>query len=212
LQPDTITPGGSQGLNRYSYVNNNPLLFVDPSGHKWACTGDLDDHCFDDGDFAGGDGGLSGMAKNKSKKVGDDQYSWQRIVYNMEKLNIYGDSQAAMEYVTRSECTKATCYSSDSPLFKAMMHKYNSYCGGGNTWSMNCVQSFWGYPQGILTGDTGGYESNSSTENMAVAICSGPQKLDTTLRGRIIHQERGPLCPGNAGVSMPSSKQRLYLN
>jgi RHS repeat-associated protein len=26
VQPDTITPGGPQGLNRYSYANNNPLL------------------------------------------------------------------------------------------------------------------------------------------------------------------------------------------
>jgi RHS repeat-associated protein len=33
IQPDTITPGGPQGLNRYSYGNNNPLNYTDPSGH-----------------------------------------------------------------------------------------------------------------------------------------------------------------------------------
>ncbi len=33
LQPDTITPGGPQGLNRYSYVTNRPVNFNDPTGH-----------------------------------------------------------------------------------------------------------------------------------------------------------------------------------
>jgi len=34
IQPDTIVPepGNPQSLNRYSYVRNNPLRFVDPSG------------------------------------------------------------------------------------------------------------------------------------------------------------------------------------
>jgi RHS repeat-associated protein len=35
LQPDTIVPDPSnpQSLNRYSYVNNNPLRYTDPTGH-----------------------------------------------------------------------------------------------------------------------------------------------------------------------------------
>jgi len=34
-QPDTIVPnpGNPQSLNRYSYVGNNPVRYVDPSGH-----------------------------------------------------------------------------------------------------------------------------------------------------------------------------------
>jgi RHS repeat-associated protein len=37
LSADTIVPqaGNPQALNRYSYVNNNPLKYVDPSGHCW---------------------------------------------------------------------------------------------------------------------------------------------------------------------------------
>ena len=37
LSADTIvpSPGNPQALNRYSYVNNSPLKFVDPSGHCW---------------------------------------------------------------------------------------------------------------------------------------------------------------------------------
>ncbi len=37
ISPDTITPGGPQGLNRYSYVANNPINFNDPTGHNEEC-------------------------------------------------------------------------------------------------------------------------------------------------------------------------------
>jgi len=30
---DSIVPGGVQGLDRYAYVNNNPVRYTDPSGH-----------------------------------------------------------------------------------------------------------------------------------------------------------------------------------
>jgi len=35
IQPDSIVPDSTnpQDYNRYTYVGNNPLLFVDPSGH-----------------------------------------------------------------------------------------------------------------------------------------------------------------------------------
>ena len=35
LQADPIADPGSQGLNRYSYVANNPLTLTDPSGYSW---------------------------------------------------------------------------------------------------------------------------------------------------------------------------------
>ena len=33
VSPDSVTPGGPQGLNRYSYTFNNPIRYTDPSGH-----------------------------------------------------------------------------------------------------------------------------------------------------------------------------------
>ncbi|MBL8091504.1 MAG: RHS repeat-associated core domain-containing protein [Anaerolineales bacterium] len=35
-QADTIVPSGIQGLDRYAYVNNSPMNYIDPSGHM-AC-------------------------------------------------------------------------------------------------------------------------------------------------------------------------------
>ncbi|CAG0969355.1 hypothetical protein ARNL5_01559, partial [Anaerolineae bacterium] len=39
LSPDTIVPDpkNPQSLNRYSYVRNNPLKYVDPTGHRETC-------------------------------------------------------------------------------------------------------------------------------------------------------------------------------
>jgi RHS repeat-associated protein len=45
ISPDSITPGGPQGLNRYAYVNNNPIRYNDPTGH---CVG-AGNHEFPDG-------------------------------------------------------------------------------------------------------------------------------------------------------------------
>jgi len=40
IQPDTIVPGAgnSQAWNRYSYVLNSPLTFIDPTGHDVDCS------------------------------------------------------------------------------------------------------------------------------------------------------------------------------
>ncbi len=43
IQADTIVPGGVQGLDRYAYVFNNPLRYIDPSGYM-ACS-DMYDFC-----------------------------------------------------------------------------------------------------------------------------------------------------------------------
>jgi RHS repeat-associated protein len=47
IQPDSIVPDPTnpQSLNRFSYVRNNPLTFIDPTGH-WECSFDPDECAF----------------------------------------------------------------------------------------------------------------------------------------------------------------------
>ncbi len=35
IQADTVIPGGIQGFDRYAYVENNPLKYIDPTGHEY---------------------------------------------------------------------------------------------------------------------------------------------------------------------------------
>ena len=53
VQPDTIVPNMfySQSLNRYAYVNNSPVNYIDPSGHMpvAGCGNDSGSHdCYED--------------------------------------------------------------------------------------------------------------------------------------------------------------------
>jgi RHS repeat-associated protein len=42
IQTDTIVPGGIQGLDRYAYTANNPLRYIDPSGHDYCESSNAD--------------------------------------------------------------------------------------------------------------------------------------------------------------------------
>ena len=67
LSPDTIVPGAfnPQNLNRFSYVLNNPIKLVDPSGHR--CIGEDEECTLDDGSLGAGfngNGQISGSNKS----------------------------------------------------------------------------------------------------------------------------------------------------
>jgi RHS repeat-associated protein len=152
-QADSIVPGGSQGLDRYAYVKNNPIKHNDPSGH---CVPDEENN------------------KCWSPKM------WENTEYiiaytGLNKLGLLGDEQAAMEYVVATEFPDAMKYQ-DSPLFKAMTRRYYQYCSDG-AWTVECIQSFWGYMQGILEGAYGSEKIpenfgkiNQGAKDMASAI------------------------------------------
>jgi len=61
-QADSIVPPGVQGLDRYAYVNNNPMRYTDPTGHM----------CREDGQ------GCEGSAHIKTK-VGNKVYAGDGI-------------------------------------------------------------------------------------------------------------------------------------
>jgi len=55
IQPDTIVPGAgnSQAWNRYAYGLNNPVRYIDPSGHKACVDWDNNGQCVVDPDWHG---------------------------------------------------------------------------------------------------------------------------------------------------------------
>ena len=67
LSADTIVPNPAnpQNLNRYSYVTNNPLRYVDPTGHKPAC-GAYGEECSEDELVALTGGGNTGNSSDNN--------------------------------------------------------------------------------------------------------------------------------------------------
>jgi RHS repeat-associated protein len=65
-QPDSMTPGGPQGLNRYSYVSNNPVNFNDQTGHVMVGNDDMSKGCIIKA-------GCSTNDKKAEKKYKDDK-------------------------------------------------------------------------------------------------------------------------------------------
>ena len=72
LSADTIVPGytNPQNLNRYSYVTNNPLRYIDPTGHKPAC-GEYGEECSED-ELVAITGGAPGSGVSQENEKDED--------------------------------------------------------------------------------------------------------------------------------------------
>ncbi len=69
IQPDTIVPGAgiSQAWNRYAYGLNNPVRYIDPSGHKACVDWDNNGQCVADPDWHGKNNPLPNGPYKKGK-------------------------------------------------------------------------------------------------------------------------------------------------
>ena len=97
ISADSIIPEpyDPQLLNRYSYVRNNPLIYVDPSGHRLGNGYDYDEHDFDDnpgnideggGNSGGGEGGNKNSIDNITHpNTPADYYHLDDVVVTAEK-------------------------------------------------------------------------------------------------------------------------------
>jgi hypothetical protein len=92
LQPDSIIPDLSspQSWNRYSYVVNNPINAIDPTGHK--CVGEPEECLKPNGKPINGAGGL--MANKKTKEKDDTNQH--------QCTNILGQTGGCINYVSGS--------------------------------------------------------------------------------------------------------------
>jgi hypothetical protein len=72
MSADTIIPStqGTQAWDRYAYVNNNPVRYTDPTGHRCVAAEDEDDGCLnDDGSTGSGFTGRASSSSGKSSNV-----------------------------------------------------------------------------------------------------------------------------------------------
>ena len=70
-QADTIIPPGVQGLDRYAYVNNSPMNYVDPTGHDaWWCETASCTYAYSAGSYL----------HNTYSKAGELQYIKERML------------------------------------------------------------------------------------------------------------------------------------
>jgi RHS repeat-associated protein len=77
-QADSIVPAGVQGYDRYAYVNNNPIVYNDPSGHAATC-----DHC--------------GGASLENTLLGFKKYGKHGATYNNYYVAVYNAEVALAE-------------------------------------------------------------------------------------------------------------------
>ena len=146
IQPDSIVPGvgDPQAFNRYSYVVGNPLKYADPTGHRYSDNMDPIEKEIILEMYQQNAGGNNGV-------VNADAYT------GLKELGLFGDDQAAMDYIVATEFGDSLLEvwkenTEARRLFEAMTRHYWQYCKGGK-WTPTCVQSFWGYHEGILNVD-----------------------------------------------------------
>ncbi len=79
-QADTIAPGGVQGLDRYAAMFNNPIVYVDPSGHNPECGPDgvyCDNDSYNDYEYVTPtEDELDGLLQEFGVTLGGDTLKW----------------------------------------------------------------------------------------------------------------------------------------
>ena len=147
-QPDSIIPQpyNPQSWNRYSYALNNPIRYNDPTRH-----------CIQADDAPHG----SSSNRNICRGLNED---FKRAFIGLNRLGVYGNTQAAMELVALTEYGSEGINSIGSnnyaALDQAISNRYHYYCKGG-AWSVKCIQSFWGYMQVVQQSQTPEAAANS---------------------------------------------------
>ena len=112
VSADTVTPGGAQGLNRYSMVMNNPINRTDPTGHKACDEIDANGNCItypsqDSGkssippDPVCSEGTGDGIKGNPSNNpyVSDDDISAMAVFMYYEYMGYYPSSNIPWDIV-----------------------------------------------------------------------------------------------------------------
>ncbi len=145
-QADTVVPSGVQGYDRYAYTSNNPLRYIDPTGH-----------CVQKGDAPPESRVNRNICRGAYPVPSGLSPNAQRAVRNMIYGGLWGNDRAAMGYVVGTEFTTGIVdsvmieRSQGNYLFQAIANLYRTYCSSGS-WTARCLNSFCAYNEGPLTG------------------------------------------------------------
>ncbi|MDH5506847.1 MAG: hypothetical protein OEZ02_06465 [Anaerolineae bacterium] len=142
-QPDTIVPEPTspQSFDRYAYVSNNPVKYIDPSG-QGQCTGLLDETCR-------GDVGAIPVPDGPPDGLNDGgQLAWQGLM-NLIAAGFPNNVLALLAFVIGSEYGPYIDGKGFPQLDEAIARKYYQYCSDG-PWTAACLNGFWAYFEAIL--------------------------------------------------------------
>jgi RHS repeat-associated protein len=161
IQADTIVPGGVQGLDRYAYVNNNPLKYTDPSGHA-IC--DEDGNCTLNGKpttgvkFGPVTDPFPTTASSGMNPYGSAAYSGMSILIGIAKeKGITLSAEDWLAYIIATEYYGSI--GNSSSWNEALARRYRTYCSDG-AYSASCFNGFWGYMQALRTTKSNGPDLN----------------------------------------------------
>jgi RHS repeat-associated protein len=187
IQADTIIPGAgdSKSYDRYAYVNNNPVRYTDPSGHGvpyGVCeiAGGSIPQCQKQG------GSPANMPKYAPPTGLSDSGKNAWDVLNA--LGFLNNLEAAMEYIVNTEFSSEqleNVQDSTTLLTKSITRKYYQFCSS-DPWGADCVQSFWGYMQGITDyfADPDYYTSKENEQSTSIAnAILNPGTVAYTIKG-----------------------------
>jgi hypothetical protein len=202
-QPDTIVPNptDAKAFDRYAYVNNNPVMYSDPSGHEV---------CYDTGREIGteisqadcwayADQGLIGSSQLYSLQ-GDHEYSWnEQLIIAQTVMAVGGTLANAWNEQTQNQSEKWTPIEAFLNVFggKLIVNWTGDDCG-----DVNC----WGEITGQRTLTIYGGENPTINEKWIV------HELGHMFDGAADYQPRDTLGNGSSYISLRNCEAALCTN
>jgi RHS repeat-associated protein len=152
-QPDSIIPNGNpQSLNRYSYVNNSPVNFVDPTGHMRT-----ESECGYDRQLCSGDNIYPAIPSDPTTSAAD-ALSKAKDILAVAGVEISGNGWYDENIIDAANAVFATGW--------ALMG-----AGAGDSWNIAFKNTFG--PVRFIWGETfnGGHFGTNETDQKAWASC-----------------------------------------
>ncbi|MBI5823365.1 MAG: RHS repeat-associated core domain-containing protein [Chloroflexi bacterium] len=161
---DTIVPGGVQGYDRYAYVNNSPVNYVDPSGHEPG------NHCD------------RGYCDASGKKP---------MTYATQQLGLYGITvdpklgDKERDAIVAAAITVGNKFASERGLGESASQAFTTVFSGGININYGITNALYGCQVATFTG--GGCTSSSTQINFWSMAGSSSNDM-RRMTGNVIHE------------------------